>query len=88
MQKETIRTLASIVVSQTVKDLGKQNADALALAEHLASELPGLDADVSQKILDVAEKLLPHTEVHVDVAFWRLEEAQEGVEPGVPGAVW
>jgi hypothetical protein len=92
MQKETIRTLASIVLTQAVRDQGKESVDRLALAEHLDSELPGLEPDTSELILDMAEKLLPHVEVHVDVAFWRLEEAEHealhNAQPKEPGAVW
>jgi hypothetical protein len=92
MQKETIRTLASIVLTQVVRDQGKENVDRLALAEALDSELPGLESDAADKILDTAEKLIPHVEVHVDVAFWRLEEQEHmdlhDAQPKEPGAVW
>lgn len=92
MQKETIRTLASVVLTQVVKDHGKDGVDRLALAEHLDSELPGLESDTADQILDMAEKLMPHVEVHVDVAFWRLEEQEHmdlhNAQPKEPGAVW
>jgi hypothetical protein len=92
MQKDTIRILASQALTHVVRDQGKENVDRLALSEYLGSELPGLESDAADQILDMADKLLPHVEVHVDVAFWRLEEQEHmdlhNAQPKEPGAVW
>lgn len=92
MQKETVRTLASIILTHVVKEYGKDHMNRLALAEHLESELPGLESDTADEILDMAEKLIPHVEVHVDIATWRLEEQEymdlHDAQPKEPGAVW
>lgn len=92
MQKDTLRILASQALTHVVRDLGKENTDAVALGEHIASELPGLDSDASEEIVDLALKLLPHVEVHVEVAHWRLEELEHreahNAQPGEVSAVW
>lgn len=92
MQKETVRTLASIVLTQAVRARGKENVNRAVLHSFLGEELPGLGGDVVDDILTMADKLLPHVEVHVDVAFWRLEESEHealhDAQPKEPGAVW
>lgn len=92
MQKETARVLASQALTHVTRELGKSNVDAVALGEYIGSELPGLESDAAEQIIDLALKLLPHVEVHVDVAFWRLEEQEHmdlhNAQPKEPGAVW
>ncbi|QNN98970.1 hypothetical protein SEA_ZEIGLE_48 [Streptomyces phage Zeigle] len=88
MNKETSRALASITLTQAVKEHGKHNVDRLVLSETLESDLPGLTSDAHDEILDLAEKLIPYVEVHVDVAYWRLDDVLNEAEPEKVGAVW
>jgi hypothetical protein len=75
-----------------VRARGKDNVNRTVLHSYLGEELPGLDGDSVDEILAMADKLLPHVEVHIDVAFWRLEEQEHmdlhDAQPKEPGAVW
>jgi hypothetical protein len=92
MQKETVRALAGITLKRAVELNGKSSVDRTYLDEVLASELPGLDHVLSEEILDMCMKLLPYVEVHVEVAFWRLDDeerqAEYDAQPEAPGSVW
>lgn len=92
MQKETIRALVSVVLRGAVERHGKSSVDRTYLGEVLDHELPGLDYAISEEILDMCMKLLPYVEVHVEVAFWRLDDEERQAEydaaPQEPGSVW
>lgn len=91
MQKETISTLAQLVVRSALKAATK-DVEALTISEMLGDELPGLDADVHESIYNKALEFLNIAEIHIDIPIWRLEENQREAEfdaqPMEPGSVW
>jgi hypothetical protein len=92
MQKETIRTLARVILASAVRENGKSNVDRLSLSEMLDDELPGLEVEAADVILEMAVKLLEYVEVHVDVNLYRLDEEEQqalyDAQPEAPGSVW
>lgn len=74
MHKETVEALAQIVVRDLVKTNGT-DIESLALHEWLGDELPGLQIEDVDLIVDKAEEYLKIVEIHVDIPFWRLDEA-------------
>ena len=77
MQKETVDALAQLAVRELVKTNGVEGVDHLALGEWLGSELPGLEIDQIDLIIDRSDEYLKIVEVHVDIPFWRLDESEE-----------
>ncbi len=92
MQKETVRTLARVILASAVRENGKSNVDRLSLSEMLDDELPGLEVEAADVILEMAVKLLEYVEVHVDVNLYRLDEEEQqalyDAQPEAPGSVW
>jgi hypothetical protein len=92
MQKETIRPLARVILTSAVRENGKSNVDRLSLSEMLDDELPGLEVEAADVILEMAVKLLEYVEVHVDVNLYRLDEEEQqalyDAQPEAPGSVW
>lgn len=72
MQKETIDTLANLIVRSALK-AASEDVEALTIAEYLGDELPGLDEDVSESIYNRALEFLKIAEVHIDIPTWRYE---------------